>query len=121
MRSGLAALALTALLTSSAIGAGAHVVIPHLEFAANDGAITIEAGASGPEGVTVTGRLSVSRVGVGGTSQTTQSATMTLTAGELVQFAELGLSLAAGDRLEVVLTIEADGSVVAEAMTTIGP
>lgn len=118
-----AGLSLTAaaLWTTLAAVAAADPLLPRIVATAQDGTLSLSALASGPQGATITGTLSITKNDGSNTVRTSQSSTKVLKGGTETVFAETAINMSDRDTLVVILELTQDGQVRSRTTLETGP
>lgn len=82
------------------------------------GGIEVAGKALAVSDIQLTGEMTISRKGAGGSVSTRQGSELTMAAGESAEIARVNVSYQAGDQIEVRVVLSQDGAVVAESTLT---
>ena len=106
---------------ASALSVAADPLLPQIVASAQDGKVTVSARASGPDGMTVTGKLTITRQDGSNAVSTSQSSTVTLQGSTETVIAETTINMSDSDALVVVLDLTQDGEIRSRTTLETGP
>lgn len=114
------ALAAVAMATGPTFAQEPAYPLPAITITPTANGIEIVGSAVGIAPSKVTGTIMIERQGRSGTVKTSQSRELDLAAGETAYIARTGVSFGTGDALNVVVTLERNGRVIATATVRSG-